>query len=60
MPFVAILNEVDELNCVSTRLEGLAELHPLVSQALMVIAGNVRNTAALLAVLVEIKGPQSN
>lgn len=60
MPFVEILNEADELNCVSARLAGLAELHPLVSEALMVISGNIRNTATLLAVLVEIKGLQLN
>jgi hypothetical protein len=55
MPFEAILNEVDQLHNVSTRLEGLAEQHPPVSEALMMIAGNVRNTATILAVLVATK-----
>ena len=55
MPFEAILNEVDQLHSVSTRLEGLAEQNPRVSDALMTIAGSVRNTAVLLAVLVATK-----
>jgi hypothetical protein len=55
MPFEAILNEVDQLHNVSTRLEGLADEHPPVSEALMMIAGNVRNTATILAVLVATK-----
>jgi hypothetical protein len=55
MPFEAILNEVDQLHNVSTRLEGLADQHPPVSEALMMIAGNVRNTATILAVLVATK-----
>lgn len=52
MPFEAILNEVERLHGVSTRLEGLAELHPPVSKALIAIAGSVRNAATVLAVLV--------
>ena len=55
MPFEAILNEVDQLHNVSTRLEGLADQHPSVSEALMMIAGNVRNTATILSVLVATK-----
>ena len=58
MPFEAILREVDHLHNVSTRLEALAEKHPLVSEPLMTIAGNVRNSAAVLAVLVAAKGPK--
>jgi hypothetical protein len=38
MPFEAILNEVDQLHNVSTHLEGLADQHPPVSEALMMIA----------------------
>ena len=37
---------------VSERLASLAEKHPLVSEALLTISGNVRNTATLLEVLV--------
>jgi hypothetical protein len=52
MAFEAILDEVDQLHNVGTRLEGLAELHPPVSEALMTIAGTVRSTATVLAVLI--------
>jgi hypothetical protein len=58
MPIEAILREVDQLHNVSTRLEGLAEQHPPMSEALMTIAGNVRNTATVLAVLVVAKNPK--
>ena len=58
MPFEAILHEVDQLHNVSTRLEGLAEQHPPVSEALTKIAGSVRNTATILAVVVATKGPK--
>jgi hypothetical protein len=57
MPFEAILREVDQLHNVSTRIEGLAEQHPKMSEALTSIAGNVRETATVLAVLVAVKGP---
>ena len=55
MAFQAILDEVDQLHNVGTRLEGLAELHLPVSDALLKIAGNVRSTATILAVLVATK-----
>jgi hypothetical protein len=58
MPFEAILREVDQLDGVSKRLEGLAGQHPPLSDALATIAGNVRNTATVLAVLVTAKGPK--
>ena len=51
----AIMDEVRQLYRVSDRLDALAEQHPLVSDALVTISGNVRNTATLLEVLVEIK-----
>lgn len=56
MLFEAILREVDQLHSVSTRLEGLADDHPPLSEALLSIAGSVRNTATLLSVLVLTKG----
>ena len=56
MAFEAVLHEVDQLHNVSIRLEGLAEQHPPVSEALLTIAGSVRNTATVLAVLVATKG----
>ena len=55
MAFEAILSEVDQLHDVSKRLEGLAEQHPPVSEALITIAGSVRSTATVLAVLVATK-----
>ncbi len=58
MPFEAILREVDQLHSVGARLETLAEQHPPISEALITIAGNVRNTATVLAVLVVAKGPK--
>jgi hypothetical protein len=58
MPFQAILREVDQLHSVSTRLEALAEQHPLVSEPLITIAGNVRNAATVLGVLIATKGPK--
>ena len=58
MAFAAILREVDQLNNVSTRLEGLADKHAPISEALLAIAGNVRNAATVLAVLVVAKGPK--
>jgi hypothetical protein len=58
MAFEAILNEVDQLHSVSTRLEGLAEQHPPMSEALVTIAGNVRNAATVVAVLVTTRSPK--
>jgi len=58
MPFQAILSEVDQLQNVSTRLEALAEQHAPITEALMTIAGSVRNTATLLAVLVATRTPK--
>lgn len=55
MAFEAILDEVGQLHNISIRLEELAELHPPVSDALLRIAGNVRGTATILAVLVATK-----
>jgi len=55
MAFEAILDEVDQLNLAGDRIEGLAEHHLPVSEALISIAGNVRSTATVLALLVETK-----
>jgi hypothetical protein len=55
MPSTAILQEVQRLYGVSDRLDSLAEEHPLVSEALLVISVSVRNTATLLEVLVATK-----
>jgi hypothetical protein len=58
LAFEAILHEVDQLHNVSTRIEALACQHSPVSEALITIAGNVRNTATLLAVLVAVRIPK--
>ena len=58
--FEVILNEVDQLNGISARLEGLAEQHPPFTEALMTVAGNVRNTATVLTVLVAVRSPKPN
>jgi hypothetical protein len=55
MAFEATLNKVDLLNSAGDRIEGVAEHHPPVSEALISIAGNVRSAAKVLAVLVETK-----
>jgi hypothetical protein len=61
MPQTAILQEAKNLHGVSDRLDSLAEEHeklPAVSEALITISGNVRHTATLLELLVELKmGP---
>ncbi|HVB59420.1 MAG TPA: hypothetical protein VNE63_23690 [Candidatus Acidoferrales bacterium] len=58
--FEAILNEVDDLQGVSARLEELAEQYPPVTEALMTISGSVLNTATVLAVVAAIKSPKPN
>jgi hypothetical protein len=58
--FEAILKEVDDLQGISARLEGLAEQYPPVTEALMTISGNVLNTATVLAVVAAIKSPKPN
>ena len=55
MAVEAILAEVDQLNQVGDRIEGLADHHPVVSEALLTIAGNVRSNATILALLVETR-----
>jgi hypothetical protein len=58
MLFEAILHQVDQLHKVSTSLEGIADQHPAVAEALITIAGSVRNTATILAVVVATKLPK--
>jgi hypothetical protein len=58
MPSTAILQEAKNLHTVSRNLDSLADQLPLLSEALLAISGNVRNTATLLEVLVVTKlGP---
>jgi len=60
MAFETIMAEVDQLNLAGDRIEGLAEYHLPVSEALISIAGNVRATATVLAVLVQTKLRRGN
>ena len=55
MRYEPILEEVEHLHGVSGRLEGLADQHPRATEELLTIAGNVRSTATLLALLVATK-----
>jgi hypothetical protein len=57
MALEAILHEVEQLHQVGNRLEVLAEEHPLVSSALLTIAGSVRSTATLLGCWLRLKLP---
>jgi hypothetical protein len=45
----------ENLNRVSARLDQLAPQHPVASEALLVIAGTIRDSAVLLEVLVATK-----
>jgi hypothetical protein len=56
MGLEAILQEVEHLNGVGTRLEGLADEHPPMSEGLIGVAGSVRGAATILSLLVATKG----
>jgi hypothetical protein len=58
--FEVIMNEVEQLKGVSTRLEGVAEEHPPFTEALLTVAGNIRSTATVLGVLVAVRSPRPN
>jgi hypothetical protein len=60
MAFEAILADAAQLHNVSNRLEALAEQHPPVSEALMMISGSVRDTATVLEVLIVTKTAKPN
>jgi hypothetical protein len=55
-PFEDILQEAGQLKNVCERLESLADQHPIVEDALTSISGNIRDTATVLEVLVQIRG----
>ena len=58
MPSSAILRKLRNSIMCSDSLDALAEEHPVVSEALITISGNLRQTATLLEVLVATKlGP---
>ena len=55
MSATKILNEAQNLSSLSDRLDSLADENPVVSEALLVIAGTIRDSATLLEVLVATK-----
>jgi hypothetical protein len=55
MSSTAILFEAKQLHSVDDRPDLLMELHPVLLEALLANSGNVRQTAALLEVLVAMK-----
>ena len=52
MSATRILNEAQNLSVVSARLDSMADQYPAVSEALLVISGNLRDYALLLELLV--------
>ena len=57
MSSTAILFEAKQLHNVGDRLDLLADVLLVVSEALLAVSGNIRHTAALLEVLVATKMP---
>lgn len=55
MPAKAILQEARRLRTVSHNLHELAERYAPLTEALAILSGSVRNSAALLEVLVALK-----
>jgi len=51
MPVKAIQYEIDQLKAVSTRLDSLADQHPIMEREIMGISGNILRNAVLLEVL---------
>jgi len=60
MSATKILNEAQNLSGVSDRLDSLAEQNPVVSEALLIIAGNLRDSAVLLELLVTTRISQTS
>jgi hypothetical protein len=52
MSATKLLTEAQTLSSVSARLDSLADQNPAVSEALLVISGNIRDYAVLLELLV--------
>jgi hypothetical protein len=55
MPATAFQYEIDQLKEVSTRLDLLADQHPIVEQEIISISGHVLSNAVLLEVLLATK-----
>jgi hypothetical protein len=60
MSSTAILFEAKQLHNIGDRLDLLADVLPVVSEALLAISGNIRQTATLLEVLVATKMRPAN
>ena len=59
LPAHEILQEAKKLRKVSYSLDVLATQHVPMAEALSILSGNVRNSASLLEVLVELRlGPE--
>ena len=59
MPAHEILQEAKKLRKVSDSLNMLSTQHAPLAEALSILSGNVRNSASLLEVLVELRlGPE--
>jgi hypothetical protein len=59
MPAHEILQEANKLRKVNDSLDELASQHAHLSEALTILSGNVRNSASLLEVMVELRlGPE--
>jgi len=55
MPAKALQYEIDQLKGVSTRLDSLADQHPVIESEIMSISGNILSNAVLLEVLLTIR-----
>lgn len=55
MPAKALQFEIDQLKGVSTRLDSLADQHPIMEHEIMSISGNVLSSSILLEVLLATK-----
>jgi hypothetical protein len=55
MPAIEILQEAKKLHNVSDSLDGLAEQHAPISEALSILSGSIRSSATILEILVALK-----
>ena len=60
MSATKILSEAQNLSGVSERLDSLAEDNPAVAEALLAIAGHLRDSAVLLELLVATRIPTTS
>ncbi|HLJ89936.1 MAG TPA: hypothetical protein VKZ53_24220 [Candidatus Angelobacter sp.] len=51
----ALQYEIDQLRGVSSRLELLADQHPIMEREIMTISGNILSNAVLLEVLLALR-----